>query len=39
MDGIEIQVNTILTSELDGLSSLAHAPATLAPNTCWIGDG
>lgn len=39
MAGMEIQAHTSLTSELDGLNSQAHAPATLAPSTDWIGDG
>jgi hypothetical protein len=38
MSGMEVQVNTILTSELDGSNSQVYAPATLVPDTYWIGD-
>lgn len=38
MAGMEIQVHTILTSERDGPNSQVNAPATLVPDTFWIGD-
>ena len=38
MAGMEVQVHTILTSELDGPINKVHSPATLAPSTYWIGD-
>ena len=38
MAGMEIQVHTILTSELAGPNSQVYAPATLVPDTYRIGD-